>query len=85
MGFRVVLDVVYNYINVLGVFSKFVLDKVVLGYYYCYEVDIGVIVWEICCDDIELCNVMMEKFMEDFLLMWVEYYKYDLFCFDIMS
>lgn len=85
MGLCVVFDVVYNYINVLGVFSKLVLDKVVLGYYYCYEVDIGVIVCEMCCDDIEFCNVMMEKFMEDLLLMWIEYYKYDLFCFDIMS
>ncbi|NDV92704.1 DUF3372 domain-containing protein [Alteromonas sp. 345S023] len=85
MGLRVALDVVYNHTNASGVFSKSVLDKTVPGYYHRYEVDTGVIVRETCCDDTEPRNVMMEKFMEDSLLMWAEHYKYDAFRFDIMS
>ena len=85
MGLRVALDVVYNHTNASGVFPKSVLDKVVPGYYHRYEVDTGAIVRETCCDDTEPRNVMMEKFMEDSLLMWTEHYKYDAFRFDIMS
>ena len=85
MGLRVALDVVYNHTNASGVFSKSVLDKAVPGYYHRYEVDTGAIVRETCCDDTEPRNVMMEKFMEDSLLMWAEHYKYDSFRFDIMS
>ncbi|NDW15525.1 DUF3372 domain-containing protein [Alteromonas genovensis] len=85
MGLRVALDVVYNHTNASGVFSKSVLDKTVPGYYHRYEVDTGAIVRETCCDDTEPRNVMMEKFMEDSLLMWAEHYKYDSFRFDIMS
>ena len=85
MGLRVALDVVYNHTNASGVFSKSVLDKAVPGYYHRYEVDTGAIVRETCCDDTEPRNVMMEKFMEDSLLMWTEHYKYDSFRFDIMS
>ncbi|NDW20134.1 alpha-1,6-glucosidase domain-containing protein [Alteromonas hispanica] len=85
MGLRVALDVVYNHTNASGVFSKSVLDKTVPGYYHRYEVDTGAIVRETCCDDTEPRNVMMEKFMEDSLLLWTEHYKYDAFRFDIMS
>ena len=85
MGLRVALDVVYNHTNASGVFTKSVLDKVVPGYYHRYEVDSGAIVRETCCDDTEPRNIMMEKFMEDSLLMWAEHYKYDSFRFDIMS
>lgn len=85
MGLRVALDVVYNHTNASGVFPKSVLDKVVPGYYHRYEVDTGAIVRETCCDDTEPRNAMMEKFMEDSLLMWAEHYKYDAFRFDIMS
>ncbi|MEM7420045.1 MAG: alpha-1,6-glucosidase domain-containing protein [Pseudomonadota bacterium] len=85
MGLRVALDVVYNHTNASGVFSKSVLDKVVPGYYHRYETDTGAIVRETCCDDTEPRNIMMEKFMEDSLLIWTEHYKYDAFRFDIMS
>jgi pullulanase/glycogen debranching enzyme len=85
MGLRVVLDVVYNHTNASGVFPKSVLDKVVPGYYHRYEVDTGAIVRETCCDDTEPRNVMMEKFMQDSLLLWTEHYKFDSFRFDIMS
>ena len=85
MGLRVALDVVYNHTNASGVFPKSVLDKVVPGYYHRYEVETGDIVRETCCDDTEPRNVMMEKLMEDSLLLWTEHYKFDSFRFDIMS
>ena len=85
MGYRVVLDVVYNHTNASGLSDKSVLDKVVPGYYHRYEVDSGAIVRETCCDDTEPRNVMFEKFMEDSLLVWTEHYKFDSFRFDIMS
>ena len=85
VGLRVVLDVVYNHTNASGLFENSVFDKVVPGYYHRYEVDSGSIVRETCCDDTEPRNRMMEKFMEDSLLLWTEHYKFDGFRFDIMS
>ncbi|MBF7072684.1 pullulanase-type alpha-1,6-glucosidase [Glaciecola sp. MH2013] len=85
IGLRVVLDVVYNHTNASGLFENSVFDKVVPGYYHRYEVDTGAIVRETCCDDTEPRNRMMEKFMEDSLLLWTEHYKFDGFRFDIMS
>ncbi|MBU3022038.1 alpha-1,6-glucosidase domain-containing protein [Aestuariibacter sp. A3R04] len=85
LGLRVALDVVYNHTNASSVFSKSVLDKVVPGYYHRYEADTGAIVRETCCEDTEPRNVMMEKFMQDSLMMWAKHYKYDAFRFDIMS
>jgi len=85
VGLRVVLDVVYNHTNASGLFENSVFDKVVPGYYHRYEVDSGAIVRETCCDDTEPRNRMMEKFMEDSLLLWTEHYKFDGFRFDIMS
>ncbi len=85
IGLRVVLDVVYNHTNASGLFENSVFDKVVPGYYHRYEVETGAIVRETCCDDTEPRNRMMEKFMEDSLLLWTEHYKFDGFRFDIMS
>lgn len=85
MGLRVALDVVYNHTNASGVYTKSVLDKVVPGYFHRYETDTGAIVRETCCEDTEPRNVMMEKLMQDSLLMWAQHYKYDAFRFDIMS
>ncbi len=85
LGLRVALDVVYNHTNASELNTKSVLDKVVPGYYHRYEVDSGSIVRETCCDDTEPRNVMMEKLMEDSLVMWATQYKFDSFRFDIMS
>ena len=85
VGLRVALDVVYNHTNASGLFQNSVFDKVVPGYYHRYTIDTGDIVRETCCDDTEPRNRMMEKFMEDSLVMWTEHYKYDAFRFDIMS
>ena len=85
VGLRVALDVVYNHTNASGLFQNSVFDKVVPGYYHRYTIETGDIVRETCCDDTEPRNRMMEKFMEDSLLMWSEQYKFDAFRFDIMS
>jgi pullulanase-type alpha-1,6-glucosidase len=85
IGLRVALDVVYNHTNASGLFQNSVFDKVVPGYYHRYTIANGDIVRETCCDDTEPRNRMMEKFMEDSLLMWTEQYKFDSFRFDIMS
>jgi len=85
MGLRVALDVVYNHTNASGLNGKSVLDKVVPGYYHRYDTTSGAIVRETCCDDLEPRNRMMEKFMEDSLIMWTTQYKFDAFRFDIMS
>ncbi|MFC4699132.1 alpha-1,6-glucosidase domain-containing protein [Glaciecola siphonariae] len=85
IGLRVALDVVYNHTNASGLFQNSVFDKVVPGYYHRYNIETGDIIRETCCDDTEPRNRMMEKFMEDSLLMWAEQYKFDSFRFDIMS
>lgn len=85
IGLRVALDVVYNHTNASGLFQNSVFDKVVPGYYHRYAIATGDIIRETCCDDTEPRNRMMEKFMEDSLLMWTEHYKFDAFRFDIMS
>ncbi|MAD16757.1 MAG: pullulanase [Alteromonadaceae bacterium] len=85
MGMRVALDVVYNHTNASGLNGKSVLDKVVPGYYHRYDTVTGGIVRETCCDDTEPRNRMMEKFMQDSLVMWATQYKFDSFRFDIMS
>lgn len=85
IGLRVALDVVYNHTNASGLFQNSVFDKVVPGYYHRYAIETGDIIRETCCDDTEPRNRMMEKFMEDSLLMWAEQYKFDSFRFDIMS
>jgi pullulanase-type alpha-1,6-glucosidase len=85
IGLRVALDVVYNHTNASGLFQNSVFDKVVPGYYHRYTIDTGDIVRETCCDDTEPRNRMMEKFMEDSLLIWAQQYKFDSFRFDIMS
>ncbi|MGQ8363911.1 alpha-1,6-glucosidase domain-containing protein [Glaciecola sp. 1036] len=85
IGLRVALDVVYNHTNASALNGNSVFDKVVPGYYHRYTLDTGDIVRQTCCDDTEPRNRMMEKFMEDSLLMWASQYKYDSFRFDIMS
>lgn len=84
-GLRVALDVVYNHTNASGLFANSVFDKVVPGYYHRYTIADGSILRETCCDDTEPRNRMMEKFMEDSLIVWAQQYKFDSFRFDIMS
>ena len=85
IGLRVVLDVVYNHTNSAGLYDNSVFDKVVPGYYYSRDVVTGNVKQSTCCNDTALEHRMMDKFMDDSLVMWAQQYGYDGFRFDIMS
>jgi pullulanase len=85
MGLRVVLDVVYNHTNSSGLWEHSVLDKVVPGYYHRRDLTSGNVLQETCCQDTAPEHKMMDKLMQDSLVMWTKEYKFDGFRFDIMS
>lgn len=85
MGLRVVLDVVYNHTNSSGLSDHSVLDKVVPGYYHRRDLMSGNVLTETCCQDTAPEHQMMDKLMQDSLVTWTKYYKFDGFRFDIMS
>ncbi|WMS86951.1 alpha-1,6-glucosidase domain-containing protein [Pleionea litopenaei] len=85
LGLRVVIDVVYNHTNSAGTFDNSVFDKVVPGYYHRRDIESGSVTQSTCCNDTELYNVMMDKFMKDSLLQWTTQYGVDGYRFDIMS
>ena len=85
IGLRVVLDVVYNHTNSAGLWDNSVFDKVVPGYYYSRDLITGKVKQSTCCNDTALEHTMMNKFMQDSLLLWTELYRFDGFRFDIMS
>ncbi len=85
MGLRVVLDVVYNHTNSSGLWEHSVLDKVVPGYYHRRDLTSGNVLQETCCQDTAPEHLMMDKLMQDSLVMWAREYKFDGFRFDIMS
>ena len=85
MGLRTSIDVVYNHTNSSGLWDNSVLDKVVPGYYYRRDLTSGAVRNETCCQDTETEHVMMDKLMEDSLVMWAKEYKFDAFRFDIMG
>ena len=83
-GLRVVMDVVYNHTAASGQNDKSVLDKVVPGYYYRYDVN-GTLQESSCCADTATEYSMMEKLMIDTLVRFAEDYKVDGFRFDLMN
>jgi pullulanase len=85
IGLRVVLDVVYNHTNSAGLWDNSVFDKVVPGYYHSRDLITGAVLQSTCCNDTALEHRMMDKFMQDSLVLWAEQYKIDGFRFDIMS
>lgn len=85
LGLRVVVDVVYNHTNSAGTFDNSVFDKVVPGYYHRRDIVSGSVTQSTCCNDTELYNTMMDKFMKDSLIQWTEQYGIDGYRFDIMS
>jgi pullulanase-type alpha-1,6-glucosidase len=84
MGFRVVMDVVYNHTNASGQNEKSVLDRIVPGYYHRLNADGGV-EKSTCCENTASEHAMMEKLMVDSLLIWAKEYKIDAFRFDLMG
>lgn len=84
MGYRVVMDVVYNHTNSAGSDDKSVLDKIVPGYYQRLNAS-GSIETSTCCSNTATENIMMGKLMTDSLITWAEQYKIDGFRFDLMG
>ena len=85
LGFRVIMDVVYNHTHQAGLKPTAVLDKIVPNYYHRLDPITGQIAQSTCCDNTATENVMMEKLMTDSLIVWARYYKIDGFRFDLMA
>lgn len=85
LGYRVVLDVVYNHTYRAGAQDPFsVLDKVVPGYYHRRQED-GDICHSACCNNTATEHRMCERLVIDDLVHWATTYKVDGFRFDIMG
>ncbi|XP_047325004.1 pullulanase 1, chloroplastic isoform X2 [Impatiens glandulifera] len=85
LGFRVVLDVVYNHLHASGPSDeKSVLDKIVPGYYVRRNTD-GHIENSTCTNNTASENFMVERLIIDDLLCWAVDYKVDGFRFDLMG
>lgn len=85
LGFRVIMDVVYNHTHQAGLEPTAVLDKIVPNYYHRLDPITGEIAQSTCCDNTATENVMMEKLMTDSLIVWARDYKIDGFRFDLMA
>ncbi|GMH33472.1 hypothetical protein BSKO_01306 [Bryopsis sp. KO-2023] len=85
LGFKVVLDVVYNHTYECGPHSRFsVLDKVVPGYYHRREEN-GDLCSSACGANTASEHAMFERLVVDDLVHWAKQYKVDGFRFDIMG
>ncbi|WP_448563337.1 pullulanase-type alpha-1,6-glucosidase [Thalassotalea ganghwensis] len=85
MGFRVIMDVVYNHTHQAGLMPTAVLDKIVPNYYHRLDPITGKIAQSTCCDNTATERAMMEKLMIDSLVVWAKHYRIDGFRFDLMG
>ncbi|MBU2870764.1 pullulanase-type alpha-1,6-glucosidase [Colwellia sp. E2M01] len=85
LGFRVIMDVVYNHTYEAGLKPKSVLDKIVPQYYHRLDPITAKIEQSTCCDNTATERVMMAKLMTDSLVVWAKDYKIDGFRFDLMG
>ena len=85
LGFRVIMDVVYNHTHQAGLANTSVLDKIVPNYYHRLDPLSGKIAQSTCCDNTATERVMMAKLMTDSLVVWARDYKIDGFRFDLMG
>ncbi|NQY36931.1 MAG: pullulanase-type alpha-1,6-glucosidase [Alteromonadaceae bacterium] len=85
LGFRVIMDVVYNHTHQASLEPTAVLDKIVPNYYHRLDPVTGAIAQSTCCDNTATEQVMMEKLMIDSLVVWARDYKIDGFRFDLMA
>ncbi|MFD2167912.1 pullulanase-type alpha-1,6-glucosidase [Thalassotalea euphylliae] len=85
LGFRVIMDVVYNHTHKARLEETAVLDKIVPNYYQRLHPLTGDIEQSTCCDNTATERVMMEKLMIDSLVVWARDYKIDGFRFDLMG
>ncbi|MBA6326740.1 pullulanase-type alpha-1,6-glucosidase [Colwellia sp. MB02u-6] len=87
LGFRVIMDVVYNHTYQFGLKEKSVLDKIVPHYYHRLNIITGAVEQSTCntCGNTATERVMMAKLMSDSLVTWARDYKIDGFRFDLMG
>jgi pullulanase len=85
LGFRVIIDVVYNHTHQAGLAKTAVLDKIVPNYYQRLNPITGEIEHSTCCDNTATERVMMAKLMTDSLVVWARDYFIDGFRFDLMG
>ncbi|WP_206483325.1 pullulanase-type alpha-1,6-glucosidase [Thalassotalea sp. G2M2-11] len=85
LGFRVIMDVVYNHTHQAALEPTAVLDKIVPNYYQRLDTITGEIAQSTCCDNTATEHAMMEKLMIDSLVVWARDYKIDGFRFDLMA
>ncbi|GAA6171670.1 hypothetical protein NBRC116592_13400 [Colwellia sp. KU-HH00111] len=87
LGFRVIMDVVYNHTYQFGLKEKSVLDKIVPNYYHRLNIMTGEVEQSTCytCGNTATERVMMAKLMTDSLVTWARDYKIDGFRFDLMG
>ncbi len=85
LGFRVIMDVVYNHTHQAGLAPTSVLDKIVPNYYHRLDPISGEISQSTCCDNTATERAMMSKLMIDSLVVWARDYKIDGFRFDLMA
>lgn len=85
MGFKVIMDVVYNHTYAAGLHEKSVLDKIVPNYYHRLNPITGAIEQSTCCDNTATEHVMMAKLMTDSLMVWARDYRINGFRFDLMG
>lgn len=85
LGFRVIMDVVYNHTHQSGLEPNAVLDKIVPHYYHRLNPITAAIEQSTCCDNTAVERVMMAKLMTDSLVVWARDYKIDGFRFDLMG
>lgn len=87
MGFRVIMDVVYNHTHQFGLAKNSVLDKIVPGYYHRLNPTTGIVEQSTCytCGNTATERTMMAKLMNDSLVTWARDYKIDGFRFDLMG
>lgn len=87
LGFRVIMDVVYNHTYQFGLKEKSVLDKIVPNYYHRLNITSGEVEQSTCytCGNTATERVMMAKLMSDSLVVWARDYKIDGFRFDLMG
>ncbi|MEH8019196.1 DUF3372 domain-containing protein [Rheinheimera muenzenbergensis] len=85
LGYRVVLDVVYNHTASSGLYDNSVFDKLVPGYYHRYNEVSGEMERSTCCENTAPEQKMMAKFIRESLVYWAQHYGIDGFRFDIMG
>lgn len=85
LGFRVIMDVVYNHTHQAGLEPNAVLDKIVPHYYHRLDPLTAAVEQSTCCDNTATERVMMAKLMTDSLVTWARDYKIDGFRFDLMG